>query len=867
LTDLVTSIRPIATQIRQYRLELNRKRGTSIAQTDDNASQWVIKLHDLLRQALPMVEKCTIPRFDVFSRYQMSRKISGLISEIKKHLELVPLVLLEQQTQMHMEMRRESAQASSSTSASTSQAPTGRFFIEEALIVGQEQAFATLEKLVIDAEVQFFFRAGVVGKGGSGKTLLLKRVFNSQKVRDLFRDGLLLWLTVSQFPSFSSLRNELCKQIGVQTKEDHDQNMNEEDVKSWLSQRMQDKRFALFFDDVWGEGGKLLEELGLSKLTDHPNSKIIVSSRSRRALFEMGVADKSTLTMGDLSEEQSWELFAHQAFPYNNGNPPANIDERRAKLVCDKCGGLPLAIKVIGRTMAGITDAQEWELAILRLPNANSEDHQALHDRLRWSYDALGNYDVNLQLCFLYLAAFTEDQIIDVESDLIPLWIGEGLLERNERGHDPFEMGRIHANLLADRCLIEPLFKEVDGRVVSCRMHDMLRGLAIQIAEQEENFYCCAGIDLSALVENEYSGCTRLFLNFNQLSSLPKSLRAPKIRSLLMAANHFTKIPGKVIASMISLKVLDLSNTSVESLPNSLGCLKQLVYLKLRSVPIKRLPEALTNLSTLQILDLSSSGITQLPSSIHKLRSLCYLDLSYCDDLQCLPLSISRLTSLQHLDIFGCRNVWTKHDKAKPASINDLGCLTQLKRLRLDNEAETISEGTLGSMVQMDTLELFDRTMTSLPTDMMNMSKLKRLRLCCPQILKFDSRFCEFQNLVHLHLWYCERLEELSDLHKLKGLRQLYIYGCSKLKKLPTEFGEKGAFPLLELFSLIELEELEELPTIIANEDVLSSLKIFTIMKCEALKMLPEDYLHLKALKKIKVYGCSMVLENLQKKC
>jgi len=206
--------------------------------------------------------------------------------------------------------------------------------------------------------------------------------------------------------------------------------MNREDVKSWLSQRMQAKSFALFLDDVWGEGGKLLEELGLSRLTEHSNSKIIVSSRNRRALLEMGVADKSALTMGDLSEENSWELFAHHAFPYNDGNPPVNIKESRAKLVCDKCGGLPLAIKVIGRTMAGITDAQEWELAILRLPNTNSEDHQDLHDRLRWSYDALGNYDVNLQLCFLYFADFNEDEIIGVDSDLIPLWIGEGLIER-----------------------------------------------------------------------------------------------------------------------------------------------------------------------------------------------------------------------------------------------------------------------------------------------------------------------------------------------------------------------------------------------------------------------------------------------------
>jgi len=83
-------------------------------------------------------------------------------------------------------------------------------------------------------------------------------------------------------------------------------------------------------------------------------------------------------------------------------------------------------------------------------------------------------------------------------------------------------------------------------------MHDMLRGLAIQIAEQEENFYCRAGNGLTALVENEYSGRTRLFLNFNNLSSLPKLFTAPEICSLLIAANNFTKLPRKMNGSMIS---------------------------------------------------------------------------------------------------------------------------------------------------------------------------------------------------------------------------------------------------------------------------------------------------------------------------
>lgn len=91
------------------------------------------------------------------------------------------------------------------------------------------------------------------------------------------------------------------------------------------------KRFSLFLDDVWGEGGKLMEELAITEISDHSDYKIIVSSRNQKALFQMGIADASIITMGDLSEEKIWELFAHHAFPYNNEILPTNIKHRREK--------------------------------------------------------------------------------------------------------------------------------------------------------------------------------------------------------------------------------------------------------------------------------------------------------------------------------------------------------------------------------------------------------------------------------------------------------------------------------------------------------------------------------------------------------
>lgn len=62
--------------------------------------------------------------------------------------------------------------------------------------------------------------------------------------------------------------------------------------------------------------------------------------------------------MTDLVEDKSWDLFFfYHGFPHKNGNI-SNMNEKTTKLVCAKCGGLPLAIKVIGRSMAGIAERE-----------------------------------------------------------------------------------------------------------------------------------------------------------------------------------------------------------------------------------------------------------------------------------------------------------------------------------------------------------------------------------------------------------------------------------------------------------------------------------------------------------------------------
>ncbi|XP_057824228.2 probable disease resistance protein At4g27220 [Cryptomeria japonica] len=730
-------------------------------------------------------------------------------------------------------------------------------YIEEALIVGQDSASYRLVELIDSQQNKKLSRFGLVGKGGVGKTLLLKRVFNSEHIQSLFCNDLMLWLTVSQNPSFSALRNELVKQIVLQineklgsTEEDH--------VKTWLNECMRKHKFALFLDDVWETSTILLEELCVPLFPLHKSNIIIATSRATSMLSRLGVPNSSLIQMQDLTEDDSWSLFSFHAFPHNEGILPRSINEETARGVCKECGGLPLALKVIGNAMAGTIHSNEWEFALHRLQNDVTQSlSSTLSNRLRISYDALADVadcGISLQLCFLSLAAFSEDEVISTAVTTL-YWIGEGLVV----GTNPLQIGEIYVNWLADRCLIEPLQKDYDGRVIFFRVHDVLYDLAHQIAEKEGNCFFQAGRGLSEIPADDYSGHIRISLMHNSLTSVGTAFRAPNIRSFLLAWNHsLTEIPKGVIGSMTVLRVLDLSRTGVQSLPENMDCLKYLVCLRLHSVPIKRLPNSVGALKNLEVLDLFRSDITELPDGISMLTSLKLLDIGLCKHLHYMPFGVSHLTSLEYLAAHGSSNIGWKKCGENWLSIADLGTLHRLKRLGLENNGEIIQEGMLGSMKQMESLYLLLTDMERLPQDITSMSKLKKIWLVCPQLLQLENSFCVFQHLGSISIYNCHMLKQLPSLHRLPSLKHLNIVKCPNIEKFPEEFGRVEGFPKLEIFSLLEVGKIEQLP--IAEEGALPALKVLTIMKCEALQRLPQCYWNLKSIEKIRVYGCSKVL-------
>lgn len=264
LKELVTSMEATMRQIQHYRLLITWKKGSRSAANDRNSESddwvkrfnvWLNKLKELLQKASGETQNCAVSTRQGIFRDQMSERIRDLTAKIAQHLQLMSSMVGDARAEgivadaRHITPAWQTVTPSSglrdilAPSTTISQAVldmlgTERMkLIDEPLIVGQRNTLERLERLVTNEELLTTNKigVGVHGKGGSGKTLLLKTLFNSEKVRNYFSGGFLLWLTVSESPSFTSLRNKLWTQIKIQDKKGTVKNINEQHVEIWIA--------------------------------------------------------------------------------------------------------------------------------------------------------------------------------------------------------------------------------------------------------------------------------------------------------------------------------------------------------------------------------------------------------------------------------------------------------------------------------------------------------------------------------------------------------------------------------------------------------------------------------------------------------
>ncbi|KAK4394849.1 Disease resistance protein RPP13 [Sesamum angolense] len=156
--------------------------------------------------------------------------------------------------------------------------------------------------------------------------------------------------------------------------------------------------------------------------------------------------------------------------------------EISGRLIADQCDRLPLAIVVVGGMLFQKFSASNGMVATLNAWRKISESvsmylsedpRRGMEKIIALSYDEL---PYHLRACFLYLGMFPEDFEIPVR-ELIRMWVAEGFIQQKSS----VSLEEIAENYLEDlvnRNLVMVDKRKLDGRVKTCRIHDMLRDFA-----------------------------------------------------------------------------------------------------------------------------------------------------------------------------------------------------------------------------------------------------------------------------------------------------------------------------------------------------------------------------------------------------
>ncbi|XP_020695318.1 putative disease resistance protein RGA3 [Dendrobium catenatum] len=180
----------------------------------------------------------------------------------------------------------------------------------------------------------------IVGMGGVGKTILAQLVYNDPEVCQHFSPK--VWVCASEQFDVLRITKEIVSSIVDPSQYNDNNNLNYLQCK--LKDALLNKKFLLILDDVWNERADIWEALR-APFSCIGVGKIIITTRSMSVARIMQTVPP--LQLECLHEEKSWLLFQRHAF--SGWELSQQLDfEQLGRRIAKKCGGLPLALKVIG---------------------------------------------------------------------------------------------------------------------------------------------------------------------------------------------------------------------------------------------------------------------------------------------------------------------------------------------------------------------------------------------------------------------------------------------------------------------------------------------------------------------------------------
>ncbi|KAF8668218.1 hypothetical protein HU200_052394 [Digitaria exilis] len=687
-------------------------------------------------------------------------------------------------------------------------------------LVGKETwlACAWLVNLICTSMGNRAFKVGIVGTGGVGKTTLAQKIYNDHKIKGKFSKQ--AWICVSHDYSDVDVLKKVLRNIDVDYKQDE----TVRGLSRKLAAAVENKSFFLVLDDVWQH--KVWTNLLRIPLDTALKVTILVTTRNDTVARKIGVEHMHRVEL--MSDDVGWELL-WRSMNISDDSEIYNLRDMGIEIV-RMCGGLPLAIKVTASVlMTKEKTENEWRKVINRSARFMS-DLPDLLGALYLSYDEL---TPNLKQCFLYFSLYPEGWII-CRDDIVRFWIAEGFV-REEEEQLLEDTAEEYYYELINRNLVQLVPGYADYS--RCRMHDLLRQLAVHLSGDE---YFCG--DPQSFAAKTLSKVRRASITKNEDSAiLPDVGNKPiRARTLNIRRLKIQKLEDTIFRRFRYLRVLNLTGSLIEIVSDSIGSLIHLRLLDLDDTDISYLPESISSLINLQILNLQQcSSLHHLPFGITQLCNLRRLGLSGTPINQ-VPKGICRLRSLNDLEGFPIVGGSDKSARMQEGwNLEELGPLSQLRKLNMIKLERALPCSNVPLLVDKKYLRELNMQCTRhtdqsySKVDVINIEKTFE-ELNPPQNLEdlaivgfFGQRFPTWLGAnTHLHLLKylglrdCKSCVHLPPIGQLPNLKYLRITGLTAVTKIGPEFvdskldnprcTEAVAFPKLEILVIDNMPNWEE---------------------------------------------------------
>ncbi|TQD90473.1 hypothetical protein C1H46_023911 [Malus baccata] len=671
---------------------------------------------------------------------------------------------------------------------------------------------------------------GIWGMGGLGKTTAAKAIYNQIHHKFQFKSFLHDISNTASKHGLVYLQEKLISDI-LKTKS---KISSVDEGIGLIEDQFRHRRVLIIMDNI-DEVGQL-DAIAGNHDWFGPGSRIIITTRDEHLLKQV---DK-TYPAQKLNEREALGLFSWHAL---GNNWPNEEYLELSKEVVSYCGGLPLALEVLGSFLFKRPIA-EWKSQLEKLKRT---PEGKIIKSLRISFEGL---DDAQKAIFLDISCF----FIGWKKDYVAKVLdGCGF------------SATIGISVLRERCLITVEQNELN-------MHDLLR-------------------EMARVIISEKSPChpgkwSRLWDKREVINVLTNKSGTEEVEglALLWPYSHGTAFSTEAFANMKKLRLLQLHEVELNGEYKHLP--KELIWLRWFGCPLESIPNDFFNQDKLVVLEMKESSLVQVWEGSKSLHNLKTLDLWCSWSLQKSP-DFSQVPNLEELILEGCCSLSEIHPSIghlKRLSLVNLRDCYQVISLPRDfyksKSVETLLlndcwefrevHEDIGEMISLRTLEAEDTAIREVPPSIVGLKNLTRLSLHRISI-KLQGKYkylswegCPLESipndifnqdkLVVLEMQESKLVQVWEGSKLLHNLKTLDLSHSFSLQKSP-DFSEVPNLEELILTACISLSEIH--PSI----GHLKRLSLVNLTHCWELISLPRDFYKLKSVETLCLNGCSKFRE------